>query len=87
MSDKKEIDQAAQFREKISNVPVQITKVAYQALDYEYAYLGSFAPVREVSFGAETQGKIIQIYVQEGDVLSQGQLLAKIDDEKLRLYR
>ncbi|MDX2304179.1 MAG: efflux RND transporter periplasmic adaptor subunit [Microscillaceae bacterium] len=84
-SNKKEINQAAQFRDKVTDVPVRVTKAAYQPMDYAYAYLGSFAPIREVSFGAETQGRITQIFVQEGDMLSQGQLLAKIDDEKLRL--
>ncbi len=82
-SNKTEIDNAATYRETIANVPVQVSKVAFMPIDYEYAYLGSFAPVREVGFGGETQGKIVQIFVQEGDFVGQGQVIAKIDDEKL----
>jgi len=84
-SNKVEINKAAQFKEKIENVPVRITKVAMQAVDYEFSYLGSFAPAHEVNFGAEMQGKIIQTYIEEGNPVTKGQLLAKIDAEKLQI--
>ncbi|MCE3295113.1 MAG: hypothetical protein K0R65_827 [Crocinitomicaceae bacterium] len=48
-------------------------------------FLGTFEPVRQNTIGADTQGKIISLNVDEGDRVSQGQLIAKVDGEMLEL--
>jgi RND family efflux transporter MFP subunit len=49
------------------------------------SFLGTFDAVRQNTIGSDANGKIIKLNVQEGDMVSQGQILAKIDDELLRL--
>lgn len=50
-----------------------------------FSFLGTFEPFRQNTIGSDAQGKIIRLNVEEGDKVSQGQVLAKIDDEMLQL--
>jgi RND family efflux transporter MFP subunit len=47
--------------------------------------LGTFEPVRQNTIGSDANGKIIKLNVEEGDKVSQGQIIAKVDDEMLQL--
>jgi RND family efflux transporter MFP subunit len=85
VKNKSEIDEAAKFREKIANVPVQVYPVKLENVNNEYAYIGTFEPNREVTFGAETQGKVVALTVEEGQMVAQGQIIGKIDDEMLKI--
>ncbi len=49
------------------------------------SFLGTFEPFRQNTIGSDASGKIIRLAIEEGDRVSQGQLIAKIDDEMLRL--
>jgi RND family efflux transporter MFP subunit len=85
VKNKSEIDEAATYREKIANVPVQIYTTQSEPVVGEYAYIGTFEPNREVTFGAETQGKVVALSVEEGQTVIQGQIIGKIDDEMLKI--
>jgi len=47
-------------------------------------FLGAFTASREVSLASETTGKVISVGVQEGSRVSQGSLVAKLDDGVLQ---
>lgn len=49
------------------------------------SFLGTFEPYRQNTIGSDASGKIVKLGVEEGDRVSQGQLIAKIDDEMLQL--
>jgi RND family efflux transporter MFP subunit len=84
-NNKAEIDAAASYTEEIDNVPVQVLTVQTRSLPQQYQFTGTFQPHREVSFGAEMQGKVVRSYVQEGQYLPQGKTIAKLDDSMLQL--
>lgn len=48
-------------------------------------FSGVFESMNEVKVSAEVQGKIIQIYVKEGQKVAKGQALLKIDNQMLHL--
>jgi RND family efflux transporter MFP subunit len=47
--------------------------------------LGTFDPIRQNTIGSDASGKIIKLNVEEGDRVAQGSVIAKIDDEMIRL--
>ncbi len=51
----------------------------------EKIFSGVFESMNEVKLSADIQGKIMQIFVKEGQVVTKGQALLKMDDEMLRL--
>jgi RND family efflux transporter MFP subunit len=47
--------------------------------------LGTFDPIKQNTIGSDASGKIIKLNVEEGDRVTQGSVIAKIDDEMIRL--
>ena len=82
---KQEINEAATYKEVIGDIPVEVMTVKSEKHNQNLNFTGTFEPVKEVSFGAETQGKIVQVFVNEGDYLTAGKTIAKIDDSMLQL--
>jgi RND family efflux transporter MFP subunit len=50
-----------------------------------FSYLGVFEPMHQNNIAAEGSGKLIELLVKEGDQVSKGQVLAKLDDELISL--
>jgi RND family efflux transporter MFP subunit len=50
-----------------------------------FSYLGTFDPFKQNTIGSDASGKLIRLDVEEGDRVSQGQVIAKIDDEMLQI--
>ena len=84
-SNKKEIESAASYLETRENIPVEVITAQKKTYAGQLSFTGTFNPVREVSFGAETQGKVKRVYVEEGDYVKAGQLIANIDNELLQV--
>lgn len=82
---KKSRDAAKNQEKEVSITPVNALTLKSQMVNSDFSYIGSFAPNREVPIGAETQGRVIKVYVKEGDYVKQGQVIAKVDDETLKL--
>lgn len=60
------------------------TPVMHQ-FESEFSFLGTFDPIRQNLIGSDASGKIVRLEIEEGDKISQGQLIAKVDDEMLQL--
>jgi len=64
---------------------VETTKAEKHTFSSAFNYLGSFEPYRQNMIGSDASGKLIRLDVQEGDRVTQGQVIAKIDDEMLQI--
>jgi membrane fusion protein, multidrug efflux system len=64
-------------------VPVLVEKAAKTEFDRQFTANGNFAPVRELTYLSETSGRITQLLVDDGSFVSQGAMLARVDDELL----
>lgn len=63
----------------IGDIPVLVQKVTRNDFSQGFLANGNFAPVRELSYLAETAGRITKLLVDEGSVVRQGQPIAYID--------
>lgn len=82
-SNKKEINAAASYKETKENIAVQVITAQRSTYNADLQYTGTFKPFKETNFGAESQGRLTEVYIQEGDYVKAGQLIAKINDELL----
>ena len=68
-----------------ASVLVETTKPQVHTFDSQFSYLGTFEPNKQAMVSAEGQGKVLSVEFEEGDVVKKGSVLAKLDDEMLRL--
>lgn len=60
-------------------IPVQISSVIHRKLTYSLVANGDIAPLMQVDLFPKVSGYLEKIYVQIGDSVRQGQLIAQID--------
>lgn len=84
-ANKKENETKTEFvkQSNTGQVPVLVQKVAKQDFSQGFSVNGNFEPVRELTYLAETSGRITDLYVTEGSYVKPGQVVARIDDEIL----
>jgi RND family efflux transporter MFP subunit len=68
-------------------ISVRVATVKKQAIDLDFSANGTFAPVIELNFLSENAGRVTKIFVDEGDQVTKGQVLARIDAEILNTDR
>ena len=68
-----------------ASVLVETTKPQLHTFDSQFSYLGTFEPNKQAMVSSEGQGKVLSVEFEEGDVVKKGSVLAKLDDEMLRL--
>lgn len=68
-----------------SYVPVQVVQPQTEALGGSLEADGIFLPAKEMLVISETQGRVRAVYKNKGDSFREGEIIAKIDDELLRL--
>jgi membrane fusion protein, multidrug efflux system len=66
-------------------VPVEVTTPSYEPLGSKLSADGIFMPSKEMFVISETAGRVVEVYKNRGEEVKEGELLAKIDDEILRL--
>ncbi len=64
---------------------VEVASPRQHTFDQGFHYLGTFEPTRHNTIGSDAAGKVIKIGFDEGDKLSKGSFLIKLDDELLEL--
>lgn len=62
-------------------VSVRIATVKRAPIDLDFSANGIFVPHQELNFLSENAGRVSRIFVEEGDRVSKGQVLARIDAE------
>ena len=70
--------------DKSLKVLVKTAKASMQSLGNEQQFLGTFEPYKEIQVFAEASGKVVSEGVKDGQLISQGSLIAKLDDEILK---
>lgn len=69
---------------EVKSKPVRVQTVATVLYKHPVALQGVIESDEDVQVSAEANGRAMQVYIKEGQQVSKGQLLVKIDDEVLR---
>lgn len=85
MSNKQAVEKKIYIHDMEAAVLVEATLPSMHTFESSFSFLGTFEPVRQNTIGSDANGKIIKLNVEEGDKVSQGQIIAKVDDEMLQL--
>ncbi|MCX6183053.1 MAG: efflux RND transporter periplasmic adaptor subunit [Bacteroidetes bacterium] len=64
--------------------PVTVLTAKSEIISGDFTVSGTFLPFRELSFVSETQGRVVSLMVENGDVVAQGQVIAQLDDEQVK---
>jgi len=78
-NNKAKIDAAAHPPKEIAVVPVKVQEVKEESFDASFSLNGTTAPIREVKIASEVEGKLVSLYVKDGDIVRAGQVLATLD--------
>jgi RND family efflux transporter MFP subunit len=78
-------DQAAALADTFGAAPVKVFKVRRERITEKITYTGTLEALTKINITPEVGGKIARIHVQEGDRVAQGQLLAELETESIRL--
>lgn len=65
-------------------IPIETMRVGKSDLIESINYVGTIKPTKSVAISPVIGGQIVDIYVEEGDQVNKGDLLAKIDDKQLK---
>jgi len=85
VSCKKPAAKTAAADETFGAAPVKVFKARRQKITEKITYTGTLEAWNKINITPETGGKIARIYVQEGDRVAKGQLLAELETESIRL--
>lgn len=66
-------------------VPVRVVTVEPEWLAPQLEVSGILMPLREMPVISETVGRVVAVYKRRGDRVAEGELIAKVDDELLRV--
>lgn len=85
MSNKQKVADKIYIHDMEAAVLVEEITPTMHNFESSFSFLGTFEPIRQNLIGSDAQGKIIRLSIEEGDKVSKGQIIAKIDDEMLQL--
>ena len=85
MSNKEKAQAKIYIHDLDAPILVETGQAELHTFESAFSYLGTFEPFRQNTIGSDASGKIIRLNIEEGDRVSQGTVIAKIDDEMLRL--
>lgn len=71
--------------DKNQAINVQVDTIKSELIGGEFAYSGTFEPNKETKLSAEIQGKINDVLVDIGTVVTKGQSLIQLDNSLLKL--
>ncbi len=82
---KADADKSEEDKEKELAVPVEVKQVTRGVIEASYRGSATLEAELDAEVVAEVAGVVEEILVEEGDRAAAGQVLARLDDEKLRL--
>jgi membrane fusion protein, multidrug efflux system len=65
----------------VAKIPVQVFEIRKTKLNQAFSISGAFEPNRDLIFVSEIQGRVVDIFVDNGDFIQEGQLIAQLDTE------
>ncbi len=71
--------------ESFGAAPVKVFEVKRQKISEKLQYTGVIEAWKKINITPDSGGKIAKIYVDEGDMVREGQLLAELDTRAIRL--
>jgi RND family efflux transporter MFP subunit len=78
-NNKSKIDAAAQPVKDNAIIPVKIAEVITDSFNTAFTVNGTTSPTKEVKIASEVQGKLVNLYIKNGDVVRKGQVIAQLD--------
>ena len=85
-SNKKELTEKAELSKLVrAFVPVEVVEPKVEILANHLEVDGIFLPFKEMFVISETAGRVLETYKNKGEWLNEGQIIAKVDDELLRI--
>ena len=78
-NNKAKIDKAAHPVKENPVIPVQVYEVKEDSFNTSFTINGSTIPAKEVKIASEVQGKLVGLYINNGDVVKAGQVIASLD--------
>ncbi len=85
LSNKEKVAGKIYIHDTSAPILVEDTVPGMHSFENSLSFMGTFEPIRQNSIGSDASGKIIQMSVKEGDYVTAGQVLAKVDNEYLLL--
>lgn len=68
-----------------AHVPVEVVSTRLETLSDHLEADGIFLPAKEMFVISETAGRVVEVYKNKGEWVNEGDLIAKVDDEMLRI--
>ena len=84
---KKNAEKTAFIAEGSGAIAVRVATVEKKVVNLDFSANGNFIPKKELNFLSENAGRVSAIYVEEGDHVRKGQVLAHIDAEIINTDR
>jgi membrane fusion protein, multidrug efflux system len=85
-SNKKVLDSEAQLSSMTrAFVPVEVVEPKMETLSNRLEADGIFLPAKEMFIISETAGRVLEVFKNKGEWVNEGEVIAKIDDELLRI--
>ncbi len=81
LMNRKKIAEKSNMDGNLDSIPVYVISAKKSMLDGFFVVNGSLVPVHEVTLMSETQGKVTKLEVNTGDLVREGQVIARLDDE------
>src|SRR5262245_34685180 len=78
-NNKSKIDKAANPEKVIPVIPVKAYEAKEDSFNTSFSINGSTITDKEVNIASEVQGKLVALYINNGDVVSAGQVIAVLD--------
>ncbi len=64
-------------------IPVKVTKAVKKNYDVILEYAGTVEPYQKARIGAQMSGTVEKIYIKEGDLVKEGQILVQMNTQQL----
>ena len=78
-TNKAKIDAAAKPAKENRVIPVKIYEAKEDSFNTSFTINGATVPAKEVKIASEVQGKLVGLYIENGDLVRAGQVIASLD--------
>lgn len=84
-NNKAKIDKAARPVKEHAVIPVKTWSASIDSFNTSFTLSGETSPAKEVKIASEVQGKLVGLYIKNGDQVTAGQVIASLDASVLRV--